>query len=216
MEWIQVIQEYRKRNVGTSIVNQLLYRLSFKADFATVSGKVDNKTKPEKLYRKCGFTGNDISKVQALWADGDVMRFVGFPEGLQQSEEDMKDWYEWLEEARPQANHYCIFENDIYCGESFYEIAPEHNNYASLDIKLFSFARGKGIAAKGLSFAIAEAFKNGANAVWVDPNPNNSKAIVLYKRLGFIEKEIPEYLKDEESEQLYFELSAESTDKLIL
>ncbi len=28
--------------------------------FATVSGKVTNKTKPEKLYRRCGFTGDDI------------------------------------------------------------------------------------------------------------------------------------------------------------
>lgn len=31
-----------------------------KSDFVTVSGKVDNDTKPEFLYRKCGFTGEDI------------------------------------------------------------------------------------------------------------------------------------------------------------
>ena len=30
------------------------------ADFATVSGKVDNETNPEALYRKCGFVGNDV------------------------------------------------------------------------------------------------------------------------------------------------------------
>ena len=60
LEWIQVIPAYRKREVGTAIVNQLLYRLSLKANFATVSGKAKNKTQPERLYRKCGFVGNDI------------------------------------------------------------------------------------------------------------------------------------------------------------
>ena len=60
LEWIQVIPAYRRREVGTAIVNQLLYRLSSKANFATVSGKVKSKTQPEKLYRKCGFVGNDI------------------------------------------------------------------------------------------------------------------------------------------------------------
>lgn len=30
------------------------------ADFATVSGKVNNITNPERVYRKCGFEGNDI------------------------------------------------------------------------------------------------------------------------------------------------------------
>ena len=42
------------------LVNELLTRLQGKADFVTVSGKVDNVTKPEMLYRKCGFKGDDI------------------------------------------------------------------------------------------------------------------------------------------------------------
>ncbi|MCC8072948.1 MAG: GNAT family N-acetyltransferase [Clostridiales bacterium] len=60
LEWIQVVPGFRKKGIGTAIVNQLLYRLSLIADFATVSEKVKNETKPEKLYRKCGFVGNDI------------------------------------------------------------------------------------------------------------------------------------------------------------
>ena len=39
-----------------------------------------------------------------------------------------------------------------------------------------------------------EAFKNGAETVWVDPNPANSKAIALYQRLGFVRKEMPEHV----------------------
>ena len=31
----------------------------------------------------------DLGDVQWLWADGDVMRYVGFPEGVRQSNEEM-------------------------------------------------------------------------------------------------------------------------------
>ncbi len=60
LEWIQVLPEYRKQGIGSAIVNELLFRMKNTADFATVSGKADNKTNPEKLYRKCGFVGIDV------------------------------------------------------------------------------------------------------------------------------------------------------------
>lgn len=60
LEWIQVLPEYRGKNLGTAMVKELLWRGRGFAKFATVSGKVDNKTKPEALYRKCGFVGNDV------------------------------------------------------------------------------------------------------------------------------------------------------------
>ncbi len=60
LEWIQVLPQYRGKKIGQLIVTELLFRMIDVADFATVSGKVDNKTKPETLYRKCGFTGNDV------------------------------------------------------------------------------------------------------------------------------------------------------------
>ena len=60
LEWIQVIPAYRGKGIGRLIVNELLVRLEGMADFATVSGKVNNLTSPETLYRKCGFVGNDI------------------------------------------------------------------------------------------------------------------------------------------------------------
>ena len=109
------------------------------------------------------------------------------------SSEEMKKWFRWIESNRPALNHYSIFEDGNYCGESFYEIDTEHQS-AALDIKLFGFARGRGIAAAGLSYAVQEAFRNGARIVWVDPNPENKKAIALYKKLGFRQKDFPEYL----------------------
>lgn len=60
LEWIQVMPDKRGRGIGRLIVCELLKRMKGKADFATVSGKVNNETSPETLYRKCGFTGNDV------------------------------------------------------------------------------------------------------------------------------------------------------------
>lgn len=152
-------------------------------------------------------TIEDVKHVQQLWADGDVMNFVGFPEGLHKTDEEMRDWLRWIESNRPALNHYSIFENGKYCGESFYEIDDVQKS-AALDIKLFGFARGRGIAAAGLSYAIKEAFRNGAEIVWVDPDPKNSKAIALYKRLGFQQKDFPGYLIHDDEDQLsiYMEL----------
>lgn len=59
LEWIQVLPDYRKKGIGRAIVNTLLHRAK-KAAFATVSGKADDPTCPERLYRSCGFVGNDI------------------------------------------------------------------------------------------------------------------------------------------------------------
>lgn len=60
LEWIQVLPEYRGKKIGQAMVAELLFRMKGVADFATVSGKVDNPTNPEALYRKCGFAGNDV------------------------------------------------------------------------------------------------------------------------------------------------------------
>ncbi|MGL5087309.1 MAG: GNAT family N-acetyltransferase [Clostridium sp.] len=60
LEWIQILPEYRGLRLGKAIVMRLLLNMCKQVDFVTVSGKVDNKTNPEKLYRKCGFEGKDI------------------------------------------------------------------------------------------------------------------------------------------------------------
>lgn len=58
LEWIQVHPKHNGKGVGKVIVYELI-KLLKKADFITVSGRLDNKA-AERLYRSCGFTGDDI------------------------------------------------------------------------------------------------------------------------------------------------------------
>ncbi len=58
LEWVQVLPEYRENGIGQAMVCEVLHQME--ASFATVSGNLDNETQPEKLYRSCGFSGNDV------------------------------------------------------------------------------------------------------------------------------------------------------------
>ncbi len=156
----------------------------------------------------------DLEHLLSLWNNGEVMNFVGFPKGLGETMIKMKQWLSWIEDGRPKRNHYSVYTDDFnYCGETFYDIDKGHGNSASLDIKLVMKARGKGIATKALSHSIEQAFTNGAEKVWVDPNPANEKAIALYRRLGFFEKEMPEYLKEDECDCDFVPAYMELTSK---
>jgi ribosomal protein S18 acetylase RimI-like enzyme len=66
LEWIQVNPGYRGNGIGKTLVIELLNRLKKHADFATVSGQVENETNPKRLYRSCGFTGNDVWHILRL------------------------------------------------------------------------------------------------------------------------------------------------------
>ncbi len=60
LEWIQVSKDYRGKGLGKFIVKELLWRMKGKADFVTVSGKVDNSSNPKVLYESCGFADGEI------------------------------------------------------------------------------------------------------------------------------------------------------------
>ena len=60
IEWVQVHPDFQRKGYGKMIVNELVNRLSENAKFITVSGNSNNQTQPEKLYRSCGFCGDDI------------------------------------------------------------------------------------------------------------------------------------------------------------
>ena len=60
LEWIQVSNGHRGKGLGKFIVLELLLRMKDQISFATVSGQCKNPSNPETLYRRCGFTGNDV------------------------------------------------------------------------------------------------------------------------------------------------------------
>lgn len=137
----------------------------------------------------------DLCNVQRLWASPEVMRYVGgFPEGLQVTMEHLRE--EWLPWAlqKPGRCHYSVYAEGVgYCGESFYSV--DETGLACVDIKLLPESRGKGIAEAALGHALEQAFScGGARAAWVDPDPQNAKALTLYARLGFRAKPRPAHL----------------------
>ena len=77
----------------------------------------------------------DLLNVQRLWADPDVMRFVGFPDGLHETLGSLEyDWLPWVQNP-PVRQHYSIYADGIgYCGESFYDV--DADGLAGMDIKL--------------------------------------------------------------------------------
>ena len=66
LDWIQVSPAYRRKGLGTFIVCELLRRMRGKAAFVTVSGRINNPTKPMALYQACGFTDPVIWHVLSI------------------------------------------------------------------------------------------------------------------------------------------------------
>lgn len=138
---------------------------------------------------------NDLVNVMDLWNNGKVMFYVGFPDGLNTTIDEMKQWLNKINQNE-LCRHYSIYTEDIgYCGETFYSVDLKHD-LASLDIKLLPEAQGKGIAEYALSYAINQVFSNNlATRAYVEPHPQNKKAWNLYNKLGFISKARPEFLE---------------------
>lgn len=148
-------------------------------------------------------TVEDLSNVQALWGNGEVMQYVGAPEGIAVTIQQLEDWLNKVQ-SNALSKHYSIYEETIgYCGEAFYEIDTEHD-LGTLDIKLIKEARGKGIAYEALSYTLDAAYQTGkCTKAYVEPVKSNVKAWALYEKLGFVSKPRPAHL---ESNEVYLEI----------
>ena len=135
------------------------------------------------------------------------MSFVGFPEGLQESLGNLEhQWLPWVQQP-PKRQHWSVYDGDEYCGETFYDV--DETGLASMDIKLLPAARGRGIAFAALSYALDAAFRvGGAKRAYVDPDPENGKALALYARLGFLPAARPAHLEEPDVPYVYLELTA--------
>ncbi len=126
----------------------------------------------------------DLPDLRALWNDGRVMQWVGFPDGLGYDAADVRRWYERLR-ADPRRHHFVIEHPELgFCGEVYY--ATDAARRASLDIKLRPAAQGRGIAAAALRALIAHVFRvePDVDEVWTEPSPTNGAARRLYAGCG--------------------------------
>jgi RimJ/RimL family protein N-acetyltransferase len=152
----------------------------------------------------------DLLNLMALWNDGRVMAFVGFPHGLGATPESMAAWLHRLR-ADASRRHFSIHAPDVgFCGEAYYAIDAEHD-LATLDIKLRPEAQGRGIALAAMTHLISEIFDDGlAGRAYVDPSRDNAPALRLYQRLGFVDAVRPPWLEDPAPDALYLEITPET------
>lgn len=146
---------------------------------------------------------DDLLNVQHLWASPDVMHYVGFPDGLHRTIEELEQWLSRIQNP-PYRIHYSIYDGDQYCGETFY--AVDETGLAGMDIKLLPEARGKGIAGFALSYALDQGFlMGGADRAWVDPHRENIASRKLYDRLGFAAAKRSAHLEEPGDAYIYLE-----------
>ena len=156
------------------------------------------------VVKICPTEANDLPDLLRLWNDGRVMRWVGFPEGLQYDSEYVAEWLSVIN-SKPDRHHYVIRDAALeFCGELYYKIDYVHH-MASLDIKLVPEAQGKGIATEALGALIDLVFRteHGVESVWVEPWPENKAAQRLYSRCGLSQRSRPAHLGEGPS---YWEL----------
>ena len=156
----------------------------------------------------------DLKNILGLWNNGEVMFFVGYPDGLGCSMEDMRKWYNTISSGK-SFRHYSIYTDDLgYCGETGYALEENEffwNGNCGIDIKLMPMAQGKGIAEYAIRKIIDEMLLEKVKyvSIWVDPNEKNSSAIKLYVKLGFKKNDFPKNLRDigeDNGERDYMEL----------
>ncbi|AMC92497.1 hypothetical protein AOC36_00350 [Erysipelothrix larvae] len=132
-------------------------------------------------------TKHDLNNIMTLWNCPEVMLYVGFPEGLNISKQEIEHWFERLSQSKSE-KHFSIYTNQTYCGETFYRLLNDGS--CEVDIKLLPHARGKSIASYALSHTLScVLFEHTVAFAKVDPHPDNQAAITLYERLGFYKVE---------------------------
>jgi RimJ/RimL family protein N-acetyltransferase len=130
--------------------------------------------------------------LRKLWNDGEVMRYVGFPQGLGIDERGMMEWFKKLKRHRSIDREHWIVENERGepIGEAYYKAELEYSGYraekmAQIDLKLARSFWGQGYATDALQTLIRHLFEKGFETIVVSPNLNNEAALRLYERLGF-------------------------------
>ena len=150
----------------------------------------------------------DLEQVRRLWATPSVMHYVGFPEGLHETMDHLRnEWLPWVQQP-PKRQHWSVYAEG--CGLLWRDLLPCGRDRSCLyGHQAPGLRRGKGIGYLALSQALDTAFRvGGAARAYVDPHPENRKALALYAALGFLPAVRPSHLEPWDS--TYFELTREN------
>jgi len=136
---------------------------------------------------------NDLAFLRTLWNDGQVMKYLGYPDGMQVTEEGMAHWWAITPQAQNAGDNisefstpHCVITllDGTLIGEFAYSI--DNNQRARVDMKIAASFWGNGYATEVLMLALRELFASGAvDRVMVEPSPENTAALDLYARCGF-------------------------------
>jgi len=135
----------------------------------------------------------DLPFLQTLWNDGAVMRYHGYPHGMQVTEESMEQWWAMTQRAEEAkggdlafATPYCVIErlDGTLIGEFAYSFDAQQR--ASVDLKLAPEYWKQGYAGEALVMALRDIFATTpVKKIVVEPLPDNAPALALMRRCGF-------------------------------
>ena len=141
-------------------------------------------------------TADDLPDVLNLWNNGEVMHYVGFPNGLGMNLNQMHGWLQKLNN-NPDRHHYVVTAPEIgFCGEVYYRFERIYRR-GELDIKLLPKVQGQGIASDAFRTLLNIVFTSEpyVDAVYVTPHNENKAALGLYSHYGFKPKPCPGDMK---------------------
>jgi RimJ/RimL family protein N-acetyltransferase len=143
-------------------------------------------------------TQEDLPFLKSLWNDGRVMKWVGFPNGVGDTDETMAAWFR-KRSSDPTFFHFIVWDTDnCRCGEVCYGVETGQHR-AGLDVKFAPESQGRGLATDALRALINHVFavERDVDEVWTEPSPQNLAARRLYARCGLAEKPRPRDMKQD-------------------
>ena len=135
----------------------------------------------------------DLPFLQALWNDGAVMRFFGYPHGMQVTEAGMDKWWAMTPQARHSGERLSIISTP-HCTIELLDATPigefsytlDAHQRGRLDIKLAPEFWGQGLATETMTRVMRELFAvTPVTHLIVEPTTENNPAQKLCQRCGF-------------------------------
>jgi 2,3-diketo-5-methylthio-1-phosphopentane phosphatase len=149
----------------------------------------------EIMEREICFAGNRIDLcrqnsrhhklLKAIWESGEVMKHVGFPDGL--GWDGARYEAHWSKVSRQRENFHIALEDKEgnFLGEAKLS-APGDDGYSSHDLKLAPEYWGRGFAREAWQIMLQAAARRWPESrALVTPSVENLRAIKLYESLGF-------------------------------